>query len=94
MICSPNLFEPKSGEERVYRVTNPDVRMGKMFRRHCSRCEMQVSSCRFMDEGEFVRPEQTYRELAEGLGADENGYVDVYLDCMVEQIGGRAVIWF
>lgn len=49
---------------------------------------MQLSSCRFLDEGDRVAPEQTYGELSKGIEMEEDGVVMVYLDCVVEQLGG------
>ena len=66
-----------------------NVTMGKFFRKHCHRYGMQVSSCRFLDEGTRVAPEDTYKKWTKDLLPEEDGGFIVYLDCMVEQIGGR-----
>jgi hypothetical protein len=75
----------------VYSVPNMNATMGKWFRRHCHHYGMQLSSCRFVDEGERVAPEATYKNLTVDLAPEADGGYMVYLDCMVEQIGGRFV---
>lgn len=84
----------KTGEERIYRIGKPDVTMGSLFRRHCHNVQLQVTSCRFLDEdGQRVLPQQSFEELANEYEADEKDTIVVVLDCMLEQIGGHFRVW-
>jgi hypothetical protein len=53
-----------------------------------------MTSCRFIDEvGQRVDPEQSYDNVAYDI-EDDDGVVEVYIDCLLEQIGGRLRIWW
>jgi hypothetical protein len=90
-VCYSNLVcvgeTIKGGEERIFVIHNLHVKMSKMFRRYCSRLRVQPTSCRFLEDGVLVDGEDTYYNLASGVGAEE-GIVTIYLDCMMEQTGG------
>lgn len=53
-----------------------------------------MTSCRFIDEvGQRVDPELSYEDVADDI-EEEFGVVEVYIDCLLEQIGGRLRIWW
>jgi hypothetical protein len=83
----------KHGEEREYTVPRLNLKMKRLFSRYCAYYDIQPSSCRFLEDGVRVDPQQTYGELVDGIMPDPTGDVIVFLDCMLEQTGGRFHWW-
>jgi hypothetical protein len=79
------------GKEKLYRVPNVNRKMHRLFTEHCSKYRINASSARIIDdEGQRIDPGQKFIELVEGIEAEENGEVVVYIDCLLEMTGGST----
>ena len=73
---------PQTGEETYFKIKKT-TKMQKVFESYASRKGVQVSSLRFLLDGDKIAPEQTPKML-ELEDQDQ-------IDCMLEQTGGRRV---
>ena len=85
----------QSGEEQEYPVNNLALPMRRVFNRHCHRYGWQRTSCRFLDDGgQRVDADQIFQDMMGNNLPEDDGTTFVYLDCMLEQIGGRRNVSF
>ena len=77
----------QSGVISKYRVF-PKTKMAKVFRAHAARSGSQVTSLRFVIDGELVKGGRTCAEIAEIYGVDYDMKELAEMDCFREMIGG------
>jgi len=81
MIPVPILIHRslKTGEETFFKIKKT-TKMSKVFQTYANRKGVQLSSLRFLLDGERIEPEQTPKMLE----LDDQDQID----CMLEQSGG------